>query len=164
MNSIALTYPSTRKLSRLSRAAGFWASRSRFLVLGAFATAPERPLRALRQQEGLSGLTLTIVYAVYAAGLVLSLVLAGHSPTPTAACPADPRTRRRGLAAVVFIVWQSLPGLLVARVLTGLALGVSVPPPPRTSPISTPGRTGRRRGARASSPRSPTSAAWRSAR
>src|SRR5581483_8205427 len=30
------------------------------------------------------------------------------------------------MAAVVFLVWRSLPGLLVARVLTGFALGVTL--------------------------------------
>jgi MFS family permease len=127
MNSIALTYPSTRKLHRLSRAAGFWAVALSFLVLGAFATAPSALYGLYAQQEGLSGLTLTIVYAVYAAGLVLSLVLAGHlSDSYGRRALLIPGLAVAAFAAVVFIVWQSLPGLIVARVLTGLALGVSV--------------------------------------
>jgi MFS family permease len=127
MNSIALTYPSTRKIRPLSRAAGFWAVALSFLVLGAFATAPSALYGLYAQQEGLSGLTLTIVYAVYAAGLVLSLVLAGHlSDSYGRRALLIPGLAVAALAAVVFIVWQSLPGLIVARVLTGLALGVSV--------------------------------------
>jgi MFS family permease len=127
MNSIALTYPATRRAPRLSRAAGFWAVALSFLVLGAFATAPSALYGLYAQQEGLSGLTLTIVYAVYAAGIVVSLVLAGHlSDSYGRRALLIPGLVVAAVAAVVFIVWQSLPGLIVARVLTGLALGVSV--------------------------------------
>jgi MFS family permease len=41
------------------------------------------------------------------------------------------------LAAVVFLVWRSLAGLVAARVLTGLALGAAVALPRRTSPTLT---------------------------
>ncbi len=127
MNSIALTYTETRRTPRLSRAAGFWAIALSFLVLGAFATAPSALYGLYAQQEGLSGLTLTIVYGVYASGLVVSLVLGGHlSDSYGRRALLIPGLALAAVAAVVFIVWQSLPGLIVARVLTGVALGVSV--------------------------------------
>jgi predicted MFS family arabinose efflux permease len=127
MNSIALTYPVTNRVSRLSRGAGFWAVALSFLALGAFATAPSALYGLYAQQQGLSGLTLTIVYAVYAAGIVVSLVLAGHlSDSYGRRAVLIPGLAVAAVAAVVFIVWQSLPGLIVARVLTGVALGVSV--------------------------------------
>jgi MFS family permease len=127
MNSIALTYPATRKISRLSRGAGFWAVALAFLALGAFATAPSALYGLYAQQQGLSGLTLTIVYAVYAAGIVVSLVLAGHlSDSYGRRALLIPGLAVAAVAAVIFIVWQSLPGLIVARVLTGIALGISV--------------------------------------
>src|SRR3954469_6183202 len=127
MNSIALTYPVTRKIPRLSRAAGFWAVALSFLALGSFATAPSALYGLYAQQQGLSGLTITIVYAVYAAGLVVSLVHAGHlSDVYGRRALLIPGLAVAAVAAVVFIVWQSLPGLIVARVLTGVALGVSV--------------------------------------
>ena len=127
MNSIALTYPVARKIPRLSRAAGFWAVALSFLMLGAFATAPSALYGLYAQQEGLSGLTLTIVYAVYAAGIVVSLVLAGHlSDVYGRRALLIPGLAVAAVAAAVFVVWQSLPGLIVARVLTGVALGLSV--------------------------------------
>ena len=127
MNSIALTYPLTRKTSRLSRAAGFWAVALAFLVLGAFATAPSALYGLYAQQEGLSPLTLTIVYSVYAVGIVASLLLAGHvSDWYGRRAVLIPGLILAAAAAVVFVAWHSLPGLIVARVLTGVALGASV--------------------------------------
>src|SRR5258708_30207677 len=69
----------------------------------------------------------TVVYAVYAIGVIGSLVLGGHL--------SDWYGRRRlllpalGLAivsAIVFLVSKSLTGLLVARLLNGIAIGIVV--------------------------------------
>jgi MFS family permease len=66
----------------------------------------------------------TVAFAVYALAVALSLFLAGHV--------SDWYGRRRVLipalaleiaAAVVFLAWPALLGLLVARVLSGLAIG-----------------------------------------
>jgi MFS family permease len=117
----------TRQIPRLSRRAGVWAVAFAFLVLTAFATAPSAIYGIFVRRDHLSPITLTVVYAVYAAGVVASLLLAGHV--------SDLYGRRvvlisgllvAGLAAVVFLIWTSLPGLLVARLLTGVALGASV--------------------------------------
>src|SRR3954465_2306152 len=82
MNSIALTHspatPLSRGLPRLSRGAGFWAVAFSFLALTAFATAPSPLYGLYAQQEHLAPLTITVVYAVYATGVVISLMLAGH--------------------------------------------------------------------------------------
>jgi predicted MFS family arabinose efflux permease len=133
MNSIALTHPNptpralTRKVPRLSRGAGFWAVAFSFLVLTAFATAPSALYGLYAQQEALSPLTITIVYAVYATGVVVSLVLAGHvSDWYGRRAVLIPGLVLGAVAALLFIVWHSLAGLLVARVLTGVALGASV--------------------------------------
>ena len=75
----------------------------------------------------MSSLTITFVYAVYAVGVVTSLMLVGHV--------SDWYGRRVVLlpaigiaiaAAVLFLVWRSLAGLFVARVLTGVAVGAAV--------------------------------------
>ena len=129
MNSIALTHrlATTRNLPRLSRAAGFWAAAFSFLVLTAFATAPSALYGLYAQEQGLSPITITIVYAVYATGVVVSLLLAGHvSDWYGRRAVLIPGLVLAGVAALVFLLWQSLPGLLVARVLTGVALGASV--------------------------------------
>ena len=117
-----------RSVRRLSRGAGFWAVAFSFLVVAAFSTAPSSLYGLYEQREHLSSLMITFVYAIYAVGVVGSLVLAGHV--------SDWYGRRMVLlpaitvaiaSAVLLRVWRSLPGLLVARVLTGVAVGAAVP-------------------------------------
>jgi MFS family permease len=133
MNTIAptstLPHRGARTLSlpRLSRRAAFWAVSFAFLALTAFATAPSALYGLYAEREHLAPITLTIVYAVYAVGVVASLLLAGHL--------SDSYGRRTVLisgllvavaASIVFLAWTSLAGLLVARLLTGVALGAGV--------------------------------------
>src|SRR5262245_7380307 len=133
MNTIA--YPTTlsprraraRRLPRLSSRTSFWAVAFAFLALTAFATAPSPLYHFYALQDHLSGITLTVVYAVYAVGVVASLLLAGHvSDLYGRRAVLIPGLLVAAAAAVVFLVWTSLAGLLVARLLTGVALGASV--------------------------------------
>jgi MFS family permease len=111
----------------LSRRAGFWAVAFAFLVLTAFSTAPSALYGLYAQEEQLSSVTLTLVYAVYAIGVVASLLLAGHvSDWYGRRAVLIPALVLAAVAAVVFIAWQTLAGLLLARVLTGIALGAAV--------------------------------------
>jgi MFS family permease len=106
-------------------ALGFWWVAYAFLAVMAFSALPT-PLYVLYQQrDGFSTFLVTVIFAAYAVGVTISLFFAGHA--------SDWLGRRRALApavaltaavAVVFLVWSSLPGLLVARVLSGLAVGV----------------------------------------
>ena len=64
---------SARALPRLSRGTGFWAVAFSFLAVAAFSTAPSSLYGLYEEQEHLSSLTITIVYAVYALGIVVSL-------------------------------------------------------------------------------------------
>lgn len=127
----ALTAPrlgaSAPELPRLSRRVGFWAIAFSFLVITAFSTAPSALYGLYERQEGFPPLTITIVYAVYAAGVTTSLLLAGHvSDWYGRRAVLLPALGLATVAAVLFISWKSLPGLLVARVLTGLALGATL--------------------------------------
>jgi predicted MFS family arabinose efflux permease len=123
----AQAHARTRTSPRLSRGAGFWAVAFSFLALTAFSTAPSALYGLYEQQEQLSSLTITIVYAVYSVGVVASLLLAGHvSDWYGRRAVLIPALVLAGLAALVFIAWTSLAGLLVARVLTGVALGAAV--------------------------------------
>jgi MFS family permease len=124
-----LTAPrlSAPALPRLSRRTGFWAIAFSFLTLSALSTAPSALYGLYAQHEHLAPLTLTFVYAVYAAGVTTSLLLAGHvSDWYGRKAVLLPALALAAAAAVVFILWRSLSGLLVARVLTGLALGATV--------------------------------------
>ncbi|MEV0902729.1 MFS transporter [Actinoplanes sp. NPDC049802] len=113
------------RIPRIERTAqhgtGFWAVAGAFAVAMAFSTVPA-PLFPL---YGLSTLLVTVVFAAYAVGVVVSLVLAGHL--------SDRLGRRRVLlpalalelvAALLFLAGTSLPLLLAARFLTGLGVGV----------------------------------------
>ncbi|WP_433292063.1 MFS transporter [Pseudonocardia sp. CA-142604] len=103
---------------------GFWSVAAVFLTVIAFSTAPGPLYTLYRERDAFSALVVTIVYAAYAVGAVVSLVLAGHL--------SDSHGRRRVIvpallieiaAAVVFLFWPALPGLIVARSLTGLGVG-----------------------------------------
>ena len=116
-----------RSVRRLSRPAGFWAVAFSFLVVAAFSTAPSSLYGLYEQREHLSSLTITFVYAVYAVGVVGSLLLAGHvSDWYGRRVVLLPAIAVAIAAAAVFLVWRSLAGLIVARVLTGVAVGAAV--------------------------------------
>lgn len=103
----------------------FWLVAVAFLTSMAFATAPA-PLYVLYQQRsGFSSFTITLIFAAYAAGVVASLFTAGHL--------SDRLGRRRMLlpavalslvSALVFLFAPSLPGLLIARFVSGLGVGM----------------------------------------
>jgi MFS family permease len=95
-----------------------------FTTVMAFTTVPTPLWSLYAQHDRFSSLTVTVVFAVYALAVALSLFLVGHL--------SDWHGRRRVLmpalalevlAGVVFIVWPSLPGLLVGRVVSGLGIG-----------------------------------------
>jgi MFS family permease len=103
---------------------GFWVVAGAFAIAMAFTTVPTPLWSLYAQRDHFSSLTVTVVFAVYALAVALSLFLAGHL--------SDSYGRRRVLmpalalqivAGVVFLVWPSLPGLLLARVISGLGIG-----------------------------------------
>jgi predicted MFS family arabinose efflux permease len=106
---------------------GFWATAYTFLAVLAFSTAPS-PLYVLyAHRDHFSSLMITLIYAAYAAGVAGSLFFASHL--------SDVHGRRPHLLAavalalvsgVLFIVWPALPGLFTARILCGLAVGLTV--------------------------------------
>ena len=124
---ISITPPATAvdRANKRRHARGFWIVAFVFTITMAFAAAPA-PLYVLYQQrEGFSTFTITAIFAVYAAGVVVSLFLAGHI--------SDRFGRRRVIApavllnviaALVFLVWPDLPGLLLARFICGLGIGM----------------------------------------
>jgi MFS family permease len=96
-------------------------------ALTALSTTPSPLYGLYRQRDHLAPLTITIAYAVYAGGIVVSLLLVGHVSDWYGRKPVLIPAILMGLAAsIVLTVTKSLPGLLVGRVLTGLALGAAV--------------------------------------
>ncbi len=105
---------------------GFWAVAFAFTALMAFTTVPTPLWSVFARRDGFSSLTITLAFAAYAFAVAISLVLAGHL--------SDVYGRRRLLvpaitlnvvAGLVFVAWPALPGLLVARVLSGLGVGAA---------------------------------------
>src|SRR6478672_1672864 len=98
-----------------------------FLTVMAFSAVPSPLYGLYRDRDHFSLFMITVIYAVYAVGVLGSLLLAGHL--------SDWYGRRRllipalGLAivsAIVFLLSKSLGGLVVGRLLNGIAIGIVV--------------------------------------
>ena len=109
----------------LSRKAGFVAVAYAFGVTMLSTTLPTPLYPLYRDKLGFSEMTVTLVYAAYAVGVLVALIAFGNM--------SDAVGRRRvllpGLAAavlsaVVFLAAADLPMLFVGRVLSGLAAGL----------------------------------------
>jgi MFS family permease len=109
---------------RLSHAAGFWTTAAVFLAAMAFTTVPT-PLYALYQQrDGFPTWVVTVIFAAYAAGVAVSLYLVGHvSDWVGRRPPALFALALEVIASVLFLLFPTVPVLLVARFLTGLGVG-----------------------------------------
>ena len=103
----------------------FWLVAAAFVSLQAFGTVPTPlwPLYAVR--DGLSPTTVTLAFACLVVGAGASLYFFGHL--------SDRVGRRRIIipalafgvaAAAVMAWWPTLPGLLIGRILTGVAVGL----------------------------------------
>jgi MFS family permease len=96
------------------------------LTIMAFATLPSPLYGLYRERDGLSTLTVTVVYAIFAGGTIATLL----SVQVIAA-----RLGRRGVmlgavatmmvAAGLLAAWKALPGLVVGRLITGVAVGLA---------------------------------------
>ncbi len=113
-----------RPASRARHRFGFWAVAYAFMVVMAFCAVPT-PLYVLYQQrDGFSSFVVTVIFGAYAIGVVISLFAVGHI--------SDWHGRKRVLvpalvlsivSAAIFLLFHGLAALLVARVLSGLAVG-----------------------------------------
>ena len=105
---------------------GFWAVAFAFLVVMAFATLPSPLYGLYRTRDHLSAFVITLVYAIFAAGTISTLL--GERFIVA-------RLGRRGamlggvgtmmVAAALLAAWKDLPGLLIGRFLTGVAIGLA---------------------------------------
>ncbi|MBM7803718.1 MFS family permease [Curtobacterium luteum] len=113
-----------RSHSRRRHGAGFWAVAFAFLSVMAFATVPA-PLYVIYQaRDGFPTITTTVVFAAYGVGVVGSLWLAGHLSDVHGRKPLIlVSVALEIVAAVLFLVWNDVPGLIVARLVTGLGVG-----------------------------------------
>src|SRR5215207_7027877 len=104
---------------------GFWAVAFAFLIVMAFATLPSPLYGIYRIRDHLSAFMVTVIYAIFAGGTIAAL-----QSVPFIA----PRTGRRGAmliavgtmmaASALLAAWKALPGLLIGRLMTGIAVGL----------------------------------------
>jgi hypothetical protein len=104
---------------------GFWLSALVFAVTMAFGTVPAPLYAFYRARDGFSTFMITVIFAAYAVGVISCLFLAGHI--------SDWFGRRRLtlyailaeiVAALLFLFWPALPGLILARIVTGVGVGL----------------------------------------
>jgi MFS family permease len=93
---------------------GFWLVAAAYAVIMAFSAVPTPLYGLYAARDGFGSLTITVVYAVYAGGVILALFTVGHV--------SDWYGRRRvlipalliaALSSVLFLIWRDLAGLMV---------------------------------------------------
>lgn len=113
------------RLGGAGHAAGFWIVAAVFLTVMAYSTVPTPLYPLYEQRDGFAVSLVTVIYSSYAIGVMLSLYLAGHL--------SDQLGRRRMLiiavaisvaSAVMFIVFPEAPGLVAARLVNGVSIGI----------------------------------------
>jgi MFS family permease len=103
----------------------FWVVAFAYLAVMALSTVPSPLYGLYRARDHFSVLMLTVIYAVYAGGVISALLLGGHV--------SDWYGRRRVLVPamgvaiasdIVFLSSKSLAGLITARVIDGISVGI----------------------------------------
>jgi MFS family permease len=115
---------STRQ-ARLGRRAGFVIAAYAFAVTMLGTTLPT-PLYGLYQGEfGFSQLMITVIFATYAGGVIVALLLFGRLSDEIGRRGALlPGLALSALSAVAFLLAQGLAPLLIGRILSGLSAGI----------------------------------------
>jgi MFS family permease len=111
---------------RRQHRSGFWAVAFAFLIVMAVATLPSPLYGLYRTRDHLSAFTVTVVFAIFAGGTIGALFSVRFIVV---------RVGRRGamlgavatmMAAVgLLAAWKALPGLLIGRLITGVAVGLA---------------------------------------
>src|SRR6266566_3240165 len=105
---------------------GFWAVALALLIVMASATLPSPLYGLYRARDHLSALTVTVIYAVFAAGTIAALL-----SVPSIAARAGRRGAMLGAvttmmaAAGLLAAWKALAGLFIGRLVTGVAVGLA---------------------------------------
>ncbi len=110
---------------RLTGAAATSAAAYAYLVTMVGTTLPTPLYPIYEQRLGFSGLIVTVIFAIYALGVLVALLLLGHASDEVGRRPV----LLAGLAfaaasSVVFIVADALGPLLIGRLLSGLSAGI----------------------------------------
>ncbi|MDQ1531843.1 MAG: hypothetical protein QOE37_1948 [Microbacteriaceae bacterium] len=108
----------------MGAASGFWTLGAVFLVAMSFTTVPTPLYADYQARDGFPTSVVTVVFAAYAVGVAAALYLVGHQgdrvgrrPLVAAAVACE------AVSSLVFLLFPDLPGLLVARVISGIGIG-----------------------------------------
>ena len=117
--------PGSPRLASSGRATtGFWVIAAAFLTAMA-STTVQTPLYTLYQhQQGFATFIITVIFAAFAAGVVIGLWLIGHISDTVGRRPMVLLGILAQIpAALIDITWDGVPGLLIARVISGVGVG-----------------------------------------
>jgi MFS family permease len=109
-----------------SHRSGFWTVAYAFLIVMAVATLPSPLYGLYRIRDHLSAFMITVVFAIFAAGTIAALL-----GDRFLAARLGRRRVMLGAVAMMMIAvgllaaWEALPGLLIGRFLTGIAVGLA---------------------------------------
>lgn len=118
----------SRTQERKVHGRGFWLLAAIFPVLMAYSTLPTPIYPTYQRHDGFPTVTITVIFAAYGFGVMGGLFLAGHL--------SDHLGRRRMIAtsiafallsAVIFIASPTVPSLLMARLASGIGVGMLTP-------------------------------------
>jgi predicted MFS family arabinose efflux permease len=113
------------RMPSVGHSAGFWVVAVVFLTTMAYCTVPTPLYPLYQERDGFPTSIITVIFAAFAVGVMMSLYLAGHV--------SDWVGRRRMLiiavsisivSAVMFLLWQDVPGLIAARLVNGVSIGI----------------------------------------
>lgn len=117
--------PAFARASRIGHGSGFWVVAVAFVIATGFTVVTTPLWTTYQRRDHFDALMVTVAFASYAVGVLVSLFLAGHvSDWMGRRTILIPGLLLEALASALFIVWNTLPGLIVARVITGLGLGM----------------------------------------
>ena len=114
-----------RHRPRMRHGAGFWVVAVTFLIVMAYSTVPTPLYPVYQQRDGFPPFVITVIFAAYAVGVIISLYFAGHI--------SDWLGRRRilvvavlisAVSALMFLMWADVPGLIAARFINGVSIGI----------------------------------------
>ena len=109
-----------------SHRSGFWTVAYAFMIVMAVATLPSPLYGLYRIRDHLSAFMITLVFAIFAAGTIAALL-----GDRFLAARLGRRRVMLGAVAMMMIAvgllaaWEALPGLLIGRFLTGIAVGLA---------------------------------------
>ncbi|MFI8632868.1 MFS transporter [Microbacterium sp. NPDC077663] len=110
---------------RLSHRSGFWVTAATFFALMAFNTVPTPLYAVYQERDEFPTFLITVMFAAYAVGVMISLYLAGHLSDRVGRRPLIlAATGVEIVAAVMFVLWQDAAGVITSRLVAGLGIGI----------------------------------------